>query len=344
MKRNIIYTLVVVLAVCMACTETDITGGEPSAPEVSDVPLRLCVGNLVELQTRGTDTEMQNSTLAAGTQVGVFVMYERDYDSLRIGSSYHNASYYYDNVRCRIEEDGSLHPVESAELFYPMGQDMKIAVFAYAPYDQNMTREALLMPKDGIYVDSLQDSNAAVLKNDLLLGTPVMKNPLRMPISDHTSSPYPSEKIMLNLRHQRTRLIMNLKFSGTPELLDGRPIYHADSVLVFAENVPMSAPLGYSLDTTMINYAVADSLVTDTMLMAVYTDVYVEEAQEKQFFATGIALPSATPVEPSFCIVMVSGEERKYIRRRVTSPVVLERGTSVTFRTTVDSCGEDLAE
>lgn len=344
MKRHILYIFVAMLAACVACTESDVPGGDPSAPQVGNVPLRLSVGNLVELQTRGTDAGLQNSTLAPGTRVGVFVMYERDYDSLRIGSAYHNATYSYDNVECRLGADGSLQPTQLTEMFYPMGRDTKIAVFAYAPYDKDMTREALLLPKDSIYVDMWQDADSIVLRNDLLLGTPALANPLRTPVADPEVSPSATEKISLNMRHQRCRLVLDLKLSGTPWLLDGQPLFHADSILVYAENVPVAAPLGYSLDTAMVNYAVADRVVLDTMLIAVHTDVFVGEAQEMQLYATGIVLPCPSPVEPSFRIVMISGNERKYIRRKVASPVSLDRGTSVMFRTTVDARGEDILQ
>lgn len=337
MKRSALYTIVAALTICMACSENDITDGG-DVNQYGRIPIRLSVDNLVELQTRGTDAGMQNATLAPGTSVGVFVMDERNYDSLRAGSSYRNASYYYDNVECRLNADGTLQPTGLTEMLYPMGQDTKIAVFAYAPYDEAVTRESLLMSGDGVYVSADQRSDGVVLENDLLLGTPVSANPLRMSVSDHLSVPYQTESISLNLRHQRCRIVLDLTFCCTPELLDGQPLFYADSVLVYAENVPMSAPLGYALDEEMENYAVADSVVSDTLLMAIYTDVRLEEEQEKALVATGIVLPCQFPVEPSFCIVLVSGNERRYIRRKVSSPVALERGTSVSFRTTVEAC------
>ncbi|MCM1516584.1 MAG: fimbrillin family protein [Paraprevotella sp.] len=336
MKRSALYTIVATLAMCMACSENDVAGGGDANQGVR-VPIRLGVGNLVELQTRGTDAGMQNATLAPGASVGIFVMDEREYDSLRTGSSYRNASYHYDNVECRLDADGTLQPTGLAEMFYPMEQETKIAVFAYAPYDEAVTRESLLLPEDGVCVSADQSSDDVVLENDLLLGTPVTANPLRMPVSDYSSAPYKTESIRLNLRHQRCRIVLDLKFRGTPELLDGQPFFHADSVLVYAVNVPMSVPSGCTLDDGMENYAVADSILPDTLLMAAYTDVHVGEGQEMAVVATGIVLPCQLPVEPSFCIVMVSGNERRYIRRKVSSPVVMERGTSVSFRTTVEA-------
>ncbi len=328
---------------CAACVESDVAGGEPTTPQGA-IPLRLNVGNLVELQTRGTDVGLQNGSLAQGASVGVFVMYERDYDSLRIGSSYHNTSYAYDNVRCRLEADGSLCPTDLTEMFYPMGQDMKVAVFAYAPYDPAMTREALLLPKDSIHVDLDQSEDSVILRNDILLGTPVVGNPLRTPITDHSSAPYPSESISLNLSHQRCRIVLDLKFSGTEQLMQGQPVFHADSILVYAEDVPTAAPLGYAMDSAMVNYAPADSLIFDTLLMATYTDVYVGEGEELPFVATALVLPSSAETQPSFCVVMISDGERRYIRRRATQPVALNQGTSVSFRTTVDSRGLDFTE
>ncbi len=325
----------VALALCVACTEQDVTsGGEAVRP--GSIPLRVSVGNLVELHTRGTDAGLQDATLAPGTRVGLFVMYERDYDSLRVGSSYHNTSYYYDNVECTLEVNGALTPTDATELFYPMGQDNKIAVFAYAPYDRNMTRESLLMPSDSVYVSTDQSTDSLVLSADLLLGTPTLGNPLRTPISDYTSSPYQSEGINLNLNHQRCRMVLDMKLCGTPELLQGQPLFHADSVMVYVGNVPTSAPVGYSLDDQMQNFAPADSVLLDTVLMATYTDVFVAEGEERPFVATGLVIPCVSPVEPSFCIVIVSGDERSYIRRKATQPVNLNRGTSVSFRTRVE--------
>lgn len=335
MKRSALYTIAAALAICMACSENDVTGG-CDINQDGRIPLRLCVGNHVELQTRGTDTGLQNSTLAPGTRVGVFVMTERDYDSLRAGSAYHDALYCYDNVECSMEADGSLRPTKLAEMFYPMGQDMKVAVFAYAPYDKDMTREALLLPMESVSVGADQSSDDVVLGNDLLLGTPALANPLRMPVTDHASSRYAPEAVSLNLRHQRCRIVLDLKFSGTPELLDGNSSFRVDSMQVYVGNVPMEAPLGYSLDETMENYAVADSVVTYSLLMAKYTDVVVWEGQELSMVATGIVLPCPYPVNLYFSIVMYLENGPSVIFRRVASPVVLERGTSVSFRTTVE--------
>lgn len=339
MKKNTIYTIVAALVLCLACAENDIVGGDDVAHGVR-MPIRLSVGNFVELQTRGTDSGLQDGTLAPGTHVGVFVMSERDYDSLRIGLVHHDMSYGYDNVECILNADGSLQPTWQTEMFYPVGRDMRIAVFAYAPYDRGMTREALFHPGDGIRVGADQSRDAAVLLNDVLLGTPVAGNPMRTPVIDHTASPYPSEPVSINMRHQCSRIVLDLTFQGPDTLQAEHRPFHADSILVYAEAVPMSAPLGHVLDSAMTNYAVADSIMQDTMLMAVYTDVHVEEGEDRQLHATGIVLPCPFPVEPSFCIVIISGHERKCIRRRVASPVFLDRGASLSFRATVDCCAE----
>ena len=90
--------------------------------------MRFSLGDLVDMTTRGTGEELGYTTFEPGQSVGVFVMYERDLDSLREGSDYHNISYYYDNVECRIDESGNLHPNSIEEMFYPMGLDSKIAV------------------------------------------------------------------------------------------------------------------------------------------------------------------------------------------------------------------------
>lgn len=335
MRVRIIYIFVVALAMCISCTENGVAIGDDEK-KFSNVPMRFSVGNLVELQTRGTDAGLQNGTLASGATVGVFVMSECDYDSLRVGIDQRSATYYYDNVECRLDADGTLHPVNLREMFYPIGQDMRIAVFAYAPYDKNMTRNALLMPRDSIGVSVDQSSESRILINDIILGTPVVGNPLRMPVSDYTSQLLDTKGISLNLRHQRSRIILNLVFRNAEKNVEGLAWNRLDTVFVYAENVPLSAPLGCSLDSSMEDYATADSILLDTLLMAKYTNVYIESEQEKQFTSTGIVLPCSFPVRPSFYIVMVSGNNRRYIRYSTVSPVIFERGTSTTFRTVLD--------
>ena len=344
MRRNFLYIAVVLLSLLSACSDNEsvIDNGSGQVPE--QMPLRFCLGDVVDMTTRGTGSEMDFAAFEPGKSVGVFVMYERDLDSLRVGSDYHNISYYYDNVECSVDEKGNLLPVSIPEMFYPMGVESKIAIFAYAPYDSAMTRKQLLNSANCISVSADQSIYRETQRNDLVLGTPLQGNPLARPAADGHNGNFPTANIRLNFRHQRSRVVLNVTLDGESDFMDGREFVMIDSMFVYAENVPMHAPLGYRLSESMNDFAPADSLMSDTMLMACFTDIDLLNTQKKSFTAIGIVLPSDELSEISFRIEVVEGGNRRYIRRKAVAPIRYERGVSINFRTTISEGMTDFEE
>ena len=331
MRKYIMYCMVLGLAVLSACTE-DIVVQEPEFPSMEKrIPLYLHVGNVIELTTRGTSLGLQDGSLSVDSEVGLFIMRESDFDSLKTGIVHYDRSYGYENLRCRVGSNGGIMPTDTAELFYPLEQDAKIVVFAYAPYDSAMTRERLLLPGDTVSVDRDQSRDDLILKNDFILGVPVYGNPLvkagvnGYPVDSRT------ESVALSLKHQRCRLALEVTLHGKKELLGDEDLLYADSILVYAENVPVTAPLGYSLDSQSANYDIADGIECDTVLMAVYKDIAIDKNQEYVLTSTAIVLPSDEMFEPSFRVEIVSGGQRQSVRRRVSNEMSFKGGTSVSF-------------
>ena len=331
MRKYIMYCMVLGLAVLSACTE-DIVVQEPEFPSMEKrIPLYLHVGNVIELTTRGTSLGLQDGSLSVDSEVGLFIMRESDFDSLKTGIVHYDRSYGYENLRCRVGSNGGIMPTDTAELFYPLEQDAKIVVFAYAPYDSAMTRERLLLPGDTVSVDRDQSRDDLILKNDFILGVPVYGNPLvkagvnGYPVDSRT------ESVALSLKHQRCRLTLEVTLYGKKELLGDEDLLYADSILVYAENVPVTAPLGYSLDSQSANYDIADGIECDTVLMAVYKDIAIDKNLEYVLTSTAIVLPSDEMFEPSFRVEIMSAGQRQSVRRRVSNEMSFRGGTSVSF-------------
>ena len=344
MRKYIMYCMVLGLAVLSACTE-DIVVQEPEIPSMEKrIPLYLHVGNVIELTTRGTSLGLQDGSLSVDSEVGLFIMRESDFDSLKTGIVHYDRSYGYENLRCRVGSNGGIHPTDTAELFYPLEQDSKIVVFAYAPYDSAMTRERLLLPGDTVSVDRDQSRDDLILKNDFILGVPVYGNPLvkagvnGYPVDSRT------ESVALSLKHQRCRLALEVTLHGKKELLGDEDLLYADSILVYAENVPVTAPLGYSLDSQSANYDIADGIECDTVLMAVYKDIAIDKNQEYVLTSTAIVLPSDEMFEPSFRVEIVSAGQRQFVRRRVSNEMSFKGGTSVSFEMIIGESQKEILE
>lgn len=333
MRKYIIFIALCVLATFSACTDNVGMQYHDMPGEDNMTPLRLHVGNLVDLTTRGSNPGLQNAALALDAEIGLFVVLASDLDSLNYGIVSSNGYYGYDNLRCKIGASGEIVPMDTTELFFPLGTESKVYVFAYAPYDYAMDRERLLLADDSVSVDFIQSSDELILKNDFILGVPQSGNP----VCRSSTGDYSGKSIGLKMRHQRCQLILNVTIQGTSALLDNHSIFYADSILVYAENVPVSAPRGYSLDSVFLNYCVADSIVYDTVLMSVYKDIAITENQEFTLPSTAIVLPSDSLTEPAFCVKFISGEETFCVRRRVSEALNYRRGTSMTFSTVISS-------
>lgn len=331
MKRLSTYMYICIMAmlVMTACTSDMLPEGGATDKDESATPLCIRVDGFVSMTTRAALADMPGGTLSSDTRLGVFVMYERDYDSLAIGSYYRNISYSYDNVECSIDNAGNLYPANGEPLFYPMGSDVRIAVFAYAPYDSSMTREKLFAPKGEVGVDCDQHHEAVIASNDFLFGTPVFGNPFSKPHNNIGSMP---ADIRLNLRHQRSRIVLDFTLRELLELLDTVPFAHVDSFSVIAENVPVEAPVGYSLDSSLTNFAHPDSVRRDSVRLGAFMATEELNTLDTRYTSVGIVIPCAEPADMSFKFILMSGTDSHEVRLHAQTPVAFERGTSVMFR------------
>lgn len=329
MKRLYIYigVFVMALSALTACTSDTLPDNATEELAGSLVPLRISVDDIVDITTRSAAGVLPGDALSPDARLGIFVMYERDFDSLAVGSDYHNVSYYYDNVECALDGHGNLCPLDGGQLFYPMGVDSKIAIFAYSPYDSLMTRQRLLNPKGIVGVAADQGTEESVVANDLLLGTPVAGNPLGRP-SGHDGR---GGDVRLNLRHQRCRIVLDFTLEEIFGLIGAESLPAVDSLYVYAENVPLDTPAGYSLDNAMTDFALPDTIHRDTVLMSTLVETGGLDAMKVRYTSMAIVMPTVLPAEISFRLLLVSGTEHREIRLRTKETVAFGRGTSVRF-------------
>lgn len=339
-----IFICFMVILACVACTTDTLPENSVPCNENFRIPLSIKVNNIVDITTRGAVMDLPGDRLSADTRLGLFVMYERDYDSLAIGSNYHNISYFYDNVECFVDNSGVLQTVSGEQMYYPMGRGSKIALFAYAPYDSTMTRERLLNPKDKVSVAKVQNNEETLLANDLLLGTPVLGNPLPRPNVSGWQGGNNVGDIQLKLRHQRCRIVLNFTLQGLFELIGTEPPAHVDSLAVYAENIPVEAKCGYSLESTMTDFSTSDSIRRDTVLMGTFLNVENSANENQAYTSACIAIPCNEAAEISFKLMMKSGTEINEVRLYTKAPVVFERGTSVLFHVNTDTGNESNTE
>lgn len=260
------------LGACSDVADYDASGDDTS--DVSGVRmLRLSVGGGVtvgpaETTTRSTNLNFQNDTFAAGTEIGIFILKEGDYEKFleasdkpygdggrtdaavpEMGgnaddySSYDAASglaaqliadayrdgrtYGYQNVKACINDNGEIERTDGLGFIYPLHASDRVAVMAYAPYNEAITYTDL---KRGIpaAVQTEQVSDAAMQQSDLLFGTPSVGNPLREGDDDMP--------VDITFRHVMSSVQLHLNITNTPGL-------RSDSIIVTMRNVVVADTL-----------------------------------------------------------------------------------------------------
>ena len=106
--------------------------------------------------------------------------------------------------------------------------------------------------------------------------------------------------IRLNLRHQRSRIVLDFTLRELLELLDTVPFAHVDSFSVIAENVPVEAPVGYSLDSSLTNFSHPDSVRRDSVRLGAFMATEELNALDTQYTSVGIVIPCTEPADMSF--------------------------------------------
>lgn len=177
----------------------------------------LAVSDLPYSQGGPTDADLPDM---GGEDLPDDNIYE-DRATLLIADAYRDGhTYGYENIKAYIYPDGSIKRADGLDFIYPLHSSDSVAIFAYAPYKENITYADL---KSGFpaAVQQEQAGEAGMLPSDLLFGTPVVGNPLRE-----------GEDVAVSLSfcHVMAGVQLNLNIANAPEL-------RSDSIIVSMSNV-----------------------------------------------------------------------------------------------------------
>lgn len=160
-----------------------------------------------------------------------------DREALLIADAYRDCrTYGYENIRARINADGSITRVDGLGFIYPLHTADRVAVMAYAPYREDMTYDNL---KSGfpIVVHSDQEFDEAMRRTDILFGIPTAGIPTR----EAENVP-----MTIGFRHVMTNVRLYVRVANTPEM-------RSDSIIVRMRNVFMEETLLPMLTTEAQN-------------------------------------------------------------------------------------------
>lgn len=150
-----------------------------------------------------------------------------DREAKLIADAYRDGrTYGYENIRARINADGSITRVDGLGFIYPLHTSDRVAVMAYAPYREDMTYDNL---KSGLPITVHPDQNLdeAMRQTDILFGIPMVGIPAR----EAENVP-----MTLGFRHVMTNVRLYVRVANTPEM-------RSDSIIVRMRNVSMEETL-----------------------------------------------------------------------------------------------------
>ena len=312
MKLKHIYTIIVALLLFTGCAENEIYE-DVNGTSHELVPLRFSVSAMAEVETRGTTvTENEIDT------VGIFLLTEREYNDLLDGKIVYKGNVpfandsvtelkyaYYQNLNEKegryalkynakfyVDANDSLKAVDGDSLYYSTNGGT--AVFAYTPYDKDMTKEKLFQGIDSISDDQTTDEK--VLPNDFRLATPVR--------GDKTSgNPIVSyqRSISLHFRHQLSRIVLKTSLADLKEMCWNEE-EDADRIVVCVDSVPVSGKRALANDG--LNYSYSNQ--TKGMVhMASYSLSEVLDS----IYPNVLVVPTENKVVPRFKLFFYKGED-----------------------------------
>lgn len=195
-----------------------------------------------------------------------------DRNAILIADAYRDGiTYGYENVKASISADGTITRADGLDFIYPLHRADRVAIMAYAPYDENITYTEL---KSGfpVVVNHEQVGDAAMQQSDLLFGTPSAGNPVSRgdgigdgtgegvgEATDGWNAIEASRPVSLTFRHSMSGIRLHAKIANTAE-------FRSDSIIL-----------------TMGNVALADTLLP----------LLTAEADEGVFFGSPVAEPSS---------------------------------------------------
>ena len=345
MKLKHIYTIIVALLLFTGCAENEIYE-DVNGTSHELVPLRFNIPAMAEVETRGISLP-ENETMV-GETVGIFMLTEEEYKYLLEGSIKYVGNdaqkdgktvtydYYHNlhkiegyvvkhNVQFCVEEDGSLNAVNGDSLFYSTTGGT--AVFAYSPYDPEMTKEKLFQSVVSVSDDQITNEN--VLDNYFRLGTPVR--------GDKTSgNPIVSyqRSISLHFRHQLSRIVLKTSFGDLKEMCwDKDKAEDVDRIVVCVDNVPVSGKRTLAKDG--LNYAYSEHTL-GLVSMASYS--LSQSEVPDSIYPNVLVVPTENKVVPRFKLFFYKGEDLLKVVgltvRNGQGNVTLGVGTSLNFNCT----------
>lgn len=332
------------LLLLAGCSDEPLGQGNGDAPQMELIPLHFSLADYDVAETRGTTVE--EGTLS---EVGVFLMSEGEYKALLAGEVVYNGNstldknnvevsfpYYHNienlepynadrnNIRFSVSEDNVLAPDEEGlQLYYSTTGGT--VVFAYAPYNPEMTKKMLFQP-ESVEVPADQNTNDHIKDNDFYLATPAM-NGTGNPVNWYHKS------ITLEFRHQYARLVLASNDKSLQNmcwnLTKGT---EADRVAVYVKDVPTKGTWKLNSEGTDFDF---DKTETGRIFMAEYDLVNGKLPDTDTITSTALVLPDQKGAAPRFGIVFYNGtEELKTVPLSVRGGeknVILKRGESKTF-------------
>ena len=335
--------LAAVLAVSLllsACSETPLPDGHDD--ELVELKLRVAPG--FDVSTRANSVDVQNGSFDNDTEIGVFILDDdrNEFASASNGSFSSHSYLKYENLKYTYNSDDGSLTLASGEgvnkdlsdrgMTAPMlVKGSRIVVIAYAPYDDDMTYDKLMLnPEPTILTD--QTNEAGIKASDFILGTPA-----------DNSFVFDGKPVSISMRHQLARMVLKFTPAGLLEIVnagksEAERITSMTVTTVTALNAPTSTSSAVSLDVAKKNYEFPDDGFTlDEVKMAQYNNVVMSADNENELVATAIVLPYtyATDNQPQFKIEYTVGGTTKYITlklRDLSQSITLGRGQSRTFK------------
>lgn len=327
------------------CSEEPLVQGGVDAPQMELIPLHFSVANFDVAETRGTT--VKEGTLS---EVGVFLMSESEYKALLAGEVVYKSDttldknnvevsfpYYHNienlkpyndaernNIKFSVSEDNVLAPEkEGLQLYYSTTGGT--VVFAYAPYNPDMTKQMLFQP-ESVTVPADQNTDDLIKDNDFYLATPAM-NGTGNPVNWYHKS------ITLEFRHQYARIVLASNDKSLQNMCwDLAEDTEADRVAVYVKDVPTKGTWKLNSEGTDFDF---DKTETGRIFMASYSLENGKLPDTDTITSTALVLPDPKGAAPRFGIVFYRGnEELKTVPLSVRGGgknVDLKRGESKTF-------------
>ena len=219
-----------------------------STPSIINLKAGDIVSVEIDKSTRSTNLDAAVNNLVSGQELGLFVMTERDYQSLLAGTPVINRYYGYDNIKGIIRGNGEID-IPDTVLYYPINKEEKCAIVAYLPYNKNASK-ALISGGEMFSLNTNQYFDSSVRENDILVGAPSTGNPI--------GQTEESETVNLMFSHRFTQVILDIDIPVTPSKI-------CQNIVVTMLNVSSSAKVNILSGETIVNQDDVDEIVLADM-------------------------------------------------------------------------------